>query len=172
MSTVLGNTQANSLQTSVRKHFNAQHLNEAETIARFTYVVRQQGSSIQPRHTSTRQRLGGQQMPYTTAENITMVAERAARNPLAANAMINATNAKGEKTDAGMIHPEKVNEKEKNKNHAHSLAASRTLGGQHVSVEGAYGDGNGWVMGTTSCGRQVRVVDGGGTGSFRLRFGP
>lgn len=173
LSTVLGSTPANSLQTSIRKHFNAQHLNEAETIARFTYVVRQQGSDVQPRQASVRQRLAGQQLPQTIAENIALVAERAARNPIAASAIVTATNAKGEKTDAGTAQGvEKTSEKEKNKSNAHSLTVSRTLGGQHVSVEGARGDGHGSIMGTTSCGREVRLVDGGGTGSFRLRFRP
>jgi hypothetical protein len=34
------------LATSVRKHFNAQQLHEAETIARFIYVVQQGGQRV------------------------------------------------------------------------------------------------------------------------------
>ena len=38
-----------SLANAVRKHFNAQQLNEAETIAKFLYVVRDNGSRASPR---------------------------------------------------------------------------------------------------------------------------
>ena len=36
----IGKQTPNALATAVRKHFNAQQLSEAETVARFTYVVR------------------------------------------------------------------------------------------------------------------------------------
>lgn len=60
--------------------------------------------------------------------------------------------------------------------HAHSalaaMTAASTLGGSHVQIEGSWGDGAGWVMGTTSSGRQVRMPGEGGGGTFRLRFRP
>ncbi|KAK5081645.1 hypothetical protein LTR05_007778 [Lithohypha guttulata] len=174
-STVLGHSQATALQTSIRKHFNAQHLNEAETIARFTYVVRQQGSSTTSRIAPLAQRLGVLPLPNTIAENIAAVAKAADANPVAAAAITAATNAAGATTAANTVGNAGGATAEKGKGNAHtahSLSGPRTLGGQHVQVEGGYGDGKGHMMGTTSCGRQVRVLDGGGTGTFRLRFRP
>ena len=46
-STYLGRREAAThLANSIRKHFNAQQLSEADTIARFIYVVQQHGKSV------------------------------------------------------------------------------------------------------------------------------
>lgn len=168
--TVIGSTAASSLFTSIRKHFNAQQLNEADTIARFSYVIRQQGSPIASRTQPLAQRTVS--LPATTAELIANTAAQAARNTSSTSTgsqsavIISAsgpvvTNASATTTTKSTAH------------NTHSLSAPRTLAGNHIEVEGSYGDGRGNIMGTTSCGRQVRMSDSvGGGGSFRLRFRP
>lgn len=171
ISTVIGSVSSTSLATSIRTHFNAQQVNEAETIARFTYVVRQQGSSTTPRTQPLSQRGGILPLPSTTAESIASVA--ANTRAAALNAAMNATSASTSGTATAVAGSGNAAEKGKANAHtAHSLSVQRVLGGNHIEVEGSYGDGQGWIMGTTSCGRQVRIVDGGGTGTFRLRFRP
>lgn len=164
--TTIGSLSPASLATSVRKHFNAQQLNEAETIARFTYVSRQQGSSLISRTQALAQRIGITSLPSTTAENIASIADTAKTDALAGNTSItNASNTVGT-VSASTAAP-------KSSAHSnHNIAPTRTLGGQHIEFEGSYGDGQGWIMGTTNCGRQVRIQDGGGLGAFRLRFRP
>ncbi|KAK5957233.1 hypothetical protein OHC33_001605 [Knufia fluminis] len=166
--TVVGSLSPGSLATSIRTHFNAQQVNEAETIAKFTYVVRQQGSSTAPRILPLSQRLGILPLPQTTAESIASVASNAGNTALNSLAAVSAAPpgaaASSTTADKGKA----------NAHSAHSLSAPRVLGGNHIEVEGSYGDGTGWIMGTTSCGRQVRIQDGGGggAGAFRLRFRP
>jgi hypothetical protein len=46
--TLIGRSSPSLLAMTIRKHFNAQQLNEAETIAKFTYVARQQGYGNAP----------------------------------------------------------------------------------------------------------------------------
>lgn len=168
--TILGPTSANILATSIRKHFNAQQLNEADTIARFSYVVRQQGSVYSSRIQPLVQRTG--QLPPTTAELIANTATQATRSAASASSgSIPVTVIPAAVKGAGAPI---TTASTKNSTHiAHSLAAPRTLAGNHIEVEGSYGDGNGWIMGTTNCGRQIRMSDsGGGGGTFRLRFRP
>ena len=166
--TVVGSLAPTSLATSIRTHFNAQQVNEAETIAKFTYVVRQQSSSTAPRIQSFAQRLATQLLPQTTAESIAATAMAA--KPVSSGSALNSLV-----TVASTAPTASTGEKGKANAHTvYSLSAPRTLGGNHIEVEGSYGDGRGWIMGTTNCGRQVRVQDGGGGGSgtFRLRFRP
>ena len=166
--TVVGSLSPNSLSTSIRTHFNAQQVNEAETIARFAYVVRQQGSNIAPRIHPFSQRLGILPLQPTTAESIATVASNASHAALN-NIPTASAAASGAATSSGVVEKGKANA-----HTAHSLSAPRSLGGNNIEVEGSYGDGHGWVMGTTNRGRQIRVHDGGGGGSgtFRLRFRP
>lgn len=168
--TVIGSSSATALYTSVRKHFNAQQLNEADTIARFSYVVRQQGSSISSRTQPLAQRTGT--LPPTTAELIANTAAQAAQAAsFAAAGPTITTNV----SVAGMSNnaPAASAPTKSAAHAAHSLSAPRTLAGNHIEVEGSYGDGRGWIIGTTSCGRQVRAPDSvGGGGTFRLRFRP
>lgn len=164
--TTIGSVSPTSLATSIRKHFNAQQLNEAETIARFTYVARQQGSSVTSRTQALTQRIGTTPLPHTIAENIALTAELAKLDQISANNLAtNALNGSGTTSVPAAVPKSSAHS-------AHSIATTRTLGGQHIEFEGNYGDGQGWIMGTTSCGRQVRVQDGGGVGAFRLRFRP
>lgn len=167
--TIIGSTPANALYTSIRKHFNAQQLNEADTIARFSYVIRQQGSSIASRTHSLAQRSGP--LPPTTAELIASTAAQAAQNASSAMSALQPTisiSAPGAAANTSTSAPSKSTA-----HTAHSLSAPRTLAGNHVEVEGSFGDGRGHIMGTTSCGRQVRMSDSVGGGStFRLRFRP
>lgn len=168
--TVIGPTSATTLFTSVRKHFNAQQLNEADTIARFSYVVRQQGSSMSSRTQPLAQRSGP--LPPTTAE---LIANTAAQAALAASSAATASvpTATVSTTGLSSIPPAAAAPTKSTAHTAHSLSAPRTLAGNHIEVEGSYGDGRGWTMGTTSCGRQVRTPDSvGGGGTFRLRFRP
>ena len=166
--TVVGSLSPNSLATSLRTHFNAQQVNEAETIAKFTYVVRQQGSTTAPRIQPLSQRLATLPLPQTTAESIAAVASNAGSTALnslpAVSTVANGNAPLSTAADKGKA----------NAHTAHSLSAPRLLGGNHIEVEGSYGDGHGWIMGTTSRGRQIRIEDGGGGGSgtFRLRFRP
>lgn len=53
--TIIGRQSPTALATNLRKHFNAQPLHEHDTIARFTYVMRQQGygSAVLPTLTAT-----------------------------------------------------------------------------------------------------------------------
>lgn len=168
--TVIGSTSVAALYTSIRKHFNAQQLNEPEAIARFSYVVRQQASSSASRTQSLAQRTGP--LPPTTAELIANTASQAARTTSSTLSGLQSTfvtSAPGFAT-TGVLVPAPP----KNTAHsAHSLSLPRTLAGNHIEVEGSYGDGRGWIMGTTSCGRQVRTSESvGGGGTFRLRFRP
>lgn len=166
--TVVGSLSPNSLATSIRTHFNAQQVNEAETIAKFVYVVRQQGSTTAPRIQPLSQRLATLPLPQTTAESIATVASNAS------GAVLNTLTAMSTAA-TGNAPPSTAADKSKANAHtAHSLSAPRLLGGNHIEVEGSYGDGHGWIMSTTSRGRQVRIEDGGGggLGTFRLRFRP
>lgn len=122
--TIIGRQPSASAAMAIRKHFNAQPLNEVETIARFTYVVRQQGSSVLSHHHGR----GGQAGPSST-------------QAAGGSSAVNALNSKGS-----------------------------NLGNGHVRVEGSDGDSQGWIMG--SMGREVRMKDSGGVGTFRLRFRP
>ena len=168
--TVIGSISPANLATSIRTHFNAQQVNEAETIAKFTYVVRQQGSLMAPRIQPLCQRLGILPLPQTTAESIAIVASNASNTAATSSTAVSvaalgvaATSTAAEKAKA-------------NAHTAHGLSAPRLLGGNHIEFEGSYGDGEGWIMGTTSCGRQIRIQDGGGgggdSGTFRMRFRP
>lgn len=143
-STILGSQHPYSLANTIRKHFNAQHLNEPETISRFTYVVRQQGCSTHSRTFSTAQKPAASIIPPTIS-----------------------LNADG----SSLITPISANP---NKTPHSSLLTGPTshLGGGQVQVEGSLGDGNGWVIG--SMGREIKLGDagGGGGGTFRLRFRP
>lgn len=167
--TIIGSTSANSLFTSIRKHFNAQQLNEAETIARFSYVIRQQGSPIASRTQSLAQRSGP--LPPTTAELIASTAAQAAHN---ASSTMSGLQPVISISAPGAAAATSTAASSKNTAHtSHSLSAPRTLAGNHIEVEGSYGDGRGHIMGTTSCGRQVKMSDSvGGGGTFRLRFRP
>lgn len=167
--TIIGSTSANTLYTSIRKHFNAQQLNEADTIARFSYVIRQQGSSIASRTQSLAQRSGP--LPPTTAELIASTAAQAAQN--ASSAMLGLQPVISISAPGAVAAPSAAAPSKNTAHTAHSLAAPRTLAGNHIEVEGSYGDGRGHIMGTTSSGRQVRMSDSvGGGGTFRLRFRP
>lgn len=165
--TTIGSLSPTFLATSIRKHFNAQQLNEAETIARFTYVARQQGSLVTSRTPSLTQRVGTALLPSTIAENIANIAEAARLDSTAATgiAAVNTSNNTGAASGSAPT-------SKSNTHNTHGISATRTLGGQHIEFEGNYGDGQGWIMGTTSCGRQVRIQDGGGVGAFRMRFRP
>ncbi|KAJ9654089.1 hypothetical protein H2198_006828 [Neophaeococcomyces mojaviensis] len=158
-STILGSQSPGSLATSIRKHFNAQQLNEAETIARFTYVVRQQGSNTHSRMLPLAHRLGILPLPTLGAASSTVTA---GSSTAAAASVLSGLPAAAPPTSS------------RPNTHYSVLTstATSTMGGNHTQVEGSYGDGSGWIMGTTSCGRQMRTPGEGGGGTFRLRFRP
>ena len=154
--TILESQSPAFLATSIRKHFNAQQLNESETIARFTYVVRQQGSNTHSRIQPLAHRLGI--LPPSLTLGHPTTAAPAGLLAAAPGAMF--TGASSTSTKPGIHHSPLA------------LTATSTLGGNNIQAEGSYGDGSGWIMGTTSCGRQVRMPGEGGGGTFRLRFRP